>query len=184
MPGQRYFLPVSAYNAPMSIQIRLMQPTDLPSVWQVQCACYSNFDPETQASLGAKRAASPQSCFVAVRDNILLGYTIAMPWVLGVVPALNDPSCELPAQADCLYLHDMAITPTAAGQGVGQRLFEAVSDAGHKLELPKLALTAVSGAEGYWQRFGFVPVALPLSAEKVAQYGGNITYMSREMQPC
>ncbi|QEW05400.1 GNAT family N-acetyltransferase [Nitrincola iocasae] len=184
MPGQRYFLFVSAYNTLMSIQIRLMQPTDLPSVWQVQCACYSHFEPETQASLGAKREASPQSCFVAEQGDILLGYVIAMPWLLGVVPALNDPSCNLPAQADCLYLHDMAIAPAAAGQGVGQRLFEAVTEAGYKLELSKLALTAIEGAKGYWQRHGFVPVALPLSAAKVAQYGGNITYMSREMHSC
>lgn len=168
----------------MSIQVRIMQSTDLPSVWQVQCACYRNFEPETQASLGAKLAASPQSCFIAVRENILLGYIIAMPWELGVVPVLNDPNCKLPAQVNCLYLHDMAIAPDAAGQGVGQRLFGAVSEVGCKLELPKLALTAVAGAEGYWKRLGFVPVALPLSVEKVAQYGGNITYMLREMHPC
>jgi GNAT superfamily N-acetyltransferase len=165
----------------MSIEIRLMKSADLPSVWLVQCACYSSFEPETQACLGAKREASPLSCFVAVQGEVLLGYVIAMPWVFGVVPALNDPSCNLPAQADCLYLHDMAIAPVAAGQGVGQRLFDAVTAVADKLELPKLTLTAVAGAEGYWQRLGFVPVALPLSAAKVAQYGGNITYMSREM---
>lgn len=168
----------------MSIQIRLMQPTDLSSVWQVQCACYSNIDPETQASLGAKREASPHSCFVAMQDGVLLGYVIAIPWLYGVVPALNDSGCNLPAKADCLYLHDMAIESVAAGQGVGQRLFEAVTAVSDNLELPKLALAAVAGAEGYWQRLGFVPVAIPLSMEKVAQYGGNITYMSREVQPC
>ncbi|WP_052063665.1 GNAT family N-acetyltransferase [Nitrincola sp. A-D6] len=166
----------------MPIEIRLMQSTDLPLVWQIQCACYTSLlEPETQASLGAKQQASPQSCFVAEQGEVLLGYVIAIPWVLGVVPALDAPNCNLPDQADCLYLHDMAIAPSAAGQGLGQRLFDAVTAVAGKLELSKLALTAVAGAERYWQRLGFIPIALPLSATKVAQYGGHITYMSREV---
>lgn len=165
----------------MSIQIRLMQPTDLPSVWQIQCACYSSLEPESQASLAAKRDASPQSCFVAVQGGVLLGYVISMPWLYRVVPALNEPVCNLPARADCLYLHDMAVAPVVHGQGVGQKLFEGVALAAGGFALSRLALTAVAGAEGYWQRQGFVRVELPVSAEKMAQYGGDITYMSREI---
>ena len=159
-----------------------MQATDMAAVWQVQCACYSDLlEPESEMSLAAKRAASPETCFVALQQGQVCGYLIGMPWRFAEVPALNGAECQLPAQADCLYLHDMAIAPDLAGQGVGKLLFAAFRQSAVSLEFARLSLTAVGNAMSYWQQRGFTPHVLHLSDDKIAAYGGQVTYMYQEI---
>ena len=64
---------------------------DLPAVMAIQAACYTELVPESQASLDAKRVASPSTCLVATRDGEVVGYLFALPWTAGQPPA---PGCR------------------------------------------------------------------------------------------
>lgn len=161
--------------------IRLMTSEDMPAVWAIQCECYQHIlEPESVESLDAKRQASADSCFVAIHQGKVCGYLISMPWTFAQVPALNDPSCNLPADLNVLYLHDMAIAPCMAGQGVGQALFSAYQQAAKQLGFSRLALTAVGDAQRYWIKLGFKEVDLVLNQQKVADYGGQVSYMYQD----
>ena len=55
------------------LDIRSMTTADLPAVMAIQAACYTELVPESQASLDAKRVASPSTCLVATRDDEVVG---------------------------------------------------------------------------------------------------------------
>ncbi|WP_084545215.1 GNAT family N-acetyltransferase [Derxia gummosa] len=162
-------------------RLRPMREHDIPAVLAVQSACYTELVPESADAFLTKLAASPGTCWVAlgVRDR-LLGYLVALPWRFDAPPALDLRDCRLPAEPDCLYLHDLAIAPHARGQGVADALVDAFVMCLRDLRLPRAALTAVQGSAAFWARHGFSPVddgLLP--AAKLASYGAGACYMTR-----
>ena len=54
----------------------------------------------------------------------MLGYAVSHPGRLGRPPALDSRLGELPSDADCLYLHDVALLPEARGLGLGESLVD------------------------------------------------------------
>lgn len=73
-----------------------MTAANLPAVMDIQAACYTELVPESQASLEAKRAASPSTCWVAVRDGVVVGYLFALPWT-----AVGSRRRWMPGPANC-----------------------------------------------------------------------------------
>lgn len=59
-------------------------------------------------------------------------------------------------KGEYLYLHDMAVSPTARKSGVATRLFEELMTTCKAKSYEQIMLVAVHGVEGYWQRFGFI----------------------------
>ena len=57
---------------------------------------------------------------------------------------------------DTLYLHDMAVLPGMAGQGLARRLLQPLWEQAAAQGLRQSALVSVQGSEGYWQRHGYV----------------------------
>ncbi|WP_052365064.1 GNAT family N-acetyltransferase [Halotalea alkalilenta] len=163
--------------------LRLMRETDLPAVLRLQAACYHELEPESQATLESKRAASTRSCWVAERDGQALAYLFTLPWRFDAPPAL-DARCEgLPLAPDTLYVHDLAIAPEARGQGIGERLVEAALAFGRAEGLERSSLIAVQGAQRYWCRHGYRPLD-PLSATIAARlesYPSGACYMWRTL---
>ncbi|EPE0461780.1 GNAT family N-acetyltransferase [Pseudomonas aeruginosa] len=78
-------------------------------------------------------------------------------------------------QADCLYLHDMAVSSDARGQGVAQQLLAAAEQQARQCSLSALTLVAVQNSASYWQQRGFHPVtALTSQAiQNLASYTGQ-----------
>lgn len=146
--------------------IRLMQATDLPAVVKLQDRCYSAelFEP---ADLVKRRyLAFPQSCWVATYQDKLWGYLFCYPSLLGKVNPLAEDFTEV-TQADCLYLHDMAVSSDARGQGVAQQLLAAAEQQARQLSLSALTLVAVQNSASYWQQRGFSTVNT-LTSEAIA----------------
>lgn len=159
--------------------IRPMQPDDLPEVVRIQALCYTEIVPESAGSLADKQRLSPDTCLVACTGAGLLGYLLTLPWQAEAPPLLDARITALPPDADCLYLHDLAVDPQARGSGAGTRLVESVLEM-----LPgrweQACLVAIQGSQPYWQRYGFVPVtAGPQLAHKLASYGEAVCYMRR-----
>lgn len=157
-----------------------MTAADLPAVMAIQAACYTELVPESQASLEAKRAASPSTCWVAVCDGTVVGYLFALPWTAGQPPALDARTCELPRAPDCLYLHDLSVSPRARGGGTGRALVEAFMGHLALLGLARAALVAVQDSVPYWERFGFRVAALAAQRQAALNtYGRAVAYMER-----
>lgn len=163
-------------------QLRLMVPNDLTAVMAIQAECYAQLGPESLASYQAKLAASPTTCFVATQNTPdgekTLGYLISFPWHTSDLPAFNAPTCELPSQPNCFYLHDLAVTPAARKHQLGRLLVEQFFQTAQQLALQQACLVAVEGAHTYWQRFGFQQQApSPAMSRQLEKYGEQAQFM-------
>lgn len=160
--------------------IRPARRGDLDAILQIQARCYTAIVPESPRSMGAKLAAAPASCFVAgLADGTPVAYLLALPWHFDDPPHLDAPTCQPPADADTLYLHDLAVAPEARGGGTADALVGAFMAALTASRIGRASLIAIQGSAGWWSRHGFAPVAMtPALAERLAGYGSDACYMS------
>jgi predicted N-acetyltransferase YhbS len=166
-----------------NLTILPMAETDLAQVLAIQSVCYTEVAPESLESIRSKLQASPSTCSVAVSSGAVVGYLIAFPSSFENPPTLNQELCELPRKPDCLYLHDLAISPSARGLGVGAALVAKFSEQLKRFRFPRASLIAVQGSAVYWERFGFQGVDVnDKIREKLRSYGERVVYMAREME--
>ena len=166
----------------MSAQPRALTAADLPGLAQVQRACYGDGLAES-TEVFARRLASPANCsLVLERDGQVCAYLAAYRSALGKVTPLHGDFEAVP-QADTLYLHDMAVLPTCAGQGLAQALLKSVWDHAAAQGLRHTALVSVQGSQGYWQRQGYAAHAVPDAHQRqhLASYGAGAVYMARTL---
>lgn len=173
-----------------TIIVRNMREADLPCVMQIQQQCYHEIEPESLQAMQAKLHASPHTCFVAqIHQNAqgshrqIAGYMLVLPWRRHTLPALNASQCELPAQPDCLYLHDLAVMPEFRGYGVGRQLFKAFKAILQHTGFGCATLVAIQNSVSYWRRFGFAPVdASALLLETLSSYTSQARYMELDLR--
>lgn len=169
-------------NIDDDIQLLTLAPQHLAGLLAVQLACYGAGFVE-DSGVFARRIASPAGCSrVLVHGGKVLAYLAAYRSQLGKVTPLHG-DFEVVAAPDALYLHDMAVHPSRAGQGLAQRLLDALTTLAHDERLPWAALVAVQGAQGYWERQGFAVQPLDDAAQRarVAAYGADAVYMARRL---
>jgi ribosomal protein S18 acetylase RimI-like enzyme len=163
--------------------IRQMQHSDLAAVIRLQDSCYHDELYEAPEVVLQRFMRHPQSCWVAVYKDKLWGYLFTYPSKVGNV---NPLGAEFPqyANADCLYLHDVAVSRDARGQGVATSLVTQAAQHAKELGLQRLALVAVQNSVEFWQQQGFVKF-LPVTAEitqALATYQGSIAhYLTAEL---
>ena len=164
-----------------AIGIRTMTEADLSAILGIQAACYTELVPESGESLRAKLRASRAPCLIACAGARAVGYLISLPWERSKPPALNAMTCRLPLAPDCLYLHDLAVMPSARSSGAGRALVDAFLEQMRVLGLGHASLIAVQGSAPYWKRYGFrlVEPSEPLDA-KLSTYGRGAAYMELE----
>ena len=151
---------------------------DVAALLQVQAACYGDALLEG-AAVYARRLASPAHCGLGLHaEGRLLAYLAAYWSVRGAVTPLHGDFAPH-ADADTLYLHDLAVRPDHAGQGLGQRLLGAAWRQARALGVRQAALVSVQGTRGFWQRQGFSPAAAQPPA--LASYGADALYMTRTL---
>lgn len=139
------------------LSIRLMQSTDLPAVIKLQDRCYAAelFEPADVVINRFKNCA--QTCWVALYQDKLWGYLFCYPSLAGKVGALAE-DFQVQSQANCLYLHDMAVSRDARGQGVARSLLAEAEHFAMSKQYQCLSLVAVQNSATYWQQQGFSPV--------------------------
>ncbi len=166
-------------KTPARLAVRPMGLDDMPDVLAIQAACYTAIRPESRTSLHAKLAASPSTCFVATCAGDTVAYLFALPWEFSNPPPLDAPSCRLPPEPDCLYLHDLAVWPAARSAGAGRALVETMLHRFRELGLGRACLIAIQDSGPYWERYGFraVPAAGSLRA-RLSTYGEGVQYMA------
>lgn len=127
------------------------------------------------AALYAERITlAPQGCWVFEVSGTFAGHCISHPWRRFEPPAMHALLGALPADADCWYLHDVVVSPSARGSGAVSALMPRLVDVAASRGIDTLALIAVGGADRFWSRHGFVP--RPGGA---AGFGPDAVYMER-----
>ena len=155
---------------------RLMTTADIPEVDAIGEVVHPDF-PEDIAVMENRQALFPQGCFVAQGEDKLLGYAISHPSVIGE-PAPLDTIIKLPENADCLFLHDIALSEDARGLGLGSQIVPLLTKATKDAGVNRLGLVSVNNSLGFWQSQGFT-VLTPddkLKA-KLKTYGEDAAYM-------
>lgn len=116
---------------------------------------------------------------------MIAGYAISHPALLGAPPRLNSLLSHLPEQAECLYIHDVALLSHTRKMGLGSSLMQHVKKVAIEHKLSMLALVAVGDSGSYWQRQGFVPWADEAHASalrnKMASYDSKAQYMVQSL---
>ncbi len=160
--------------------IRPMRMTDLTAIQQVQSQCYPAAYLESREAFATKLAGAPGCCWVAQdREAAVLAYLVCLPVDTESFPALNAARWNPPKQANMLYLHDLAVSPSLRGSGAATSLVERARAQAQRMGLASLVLVAVQGSEPFWRRHGFA-VQIPESASvagKLASFGADARLM-------
>lgn len=161
------------------MQWRAMQPSDMDEVSALSDAVHGIYT-EPRAVYAERRDLYPAGCFVLADDGPIAGYLIAHPWRQKAPPPLGGMIGAIPDDADSIYLHDLALLPSARGTGAGGTATRMVLDLARQAGLGDVTLLAVGGADVFWASRGFSPVAdQALAARLRASYGPEVVYMHR-----
>jgi GNAT superfamily N-acetyltransferase len=149
---------------------------DLPNIVAIAAQVHPDL-PERSAVLDEKRALFPQGCFCLDHYGRMVGYALSHPWRIHDAPPLDSFLGALPIDADCLYLHDIALSAAARGKGAARALIRQLDDVALQIGLPALTLTSVKDTQQIWEALGFVAV----SDKRIEtdSYGGSAIYMLR-----
>ena len=86
-----------------------------------------------------------------------------------------------PPQADCWYLHDLALLPETRGAGGGAEVSALLAGKARQAGYRTLALVSVNRSQAFWERQGFSARMDDALAEKLESYGGQAVYMERDL---
>lgn len=158
---------------------RAMEEGDLPAVNRIGDVVHVDY-PEAPEVIAERLALYPAGCRLACIAGEPVGYALMHPGRVGEAPPLDTLLGGLPADADCLYLHDIALLPAARGSGLGSAVLAEAEALARAAGFAMLALTSTPPARGYWLRQGFQPTqGGPALQAKLASYGAGMTYMTR-----
>lgn len=162
---------------------RPLTALDLPGLLAVQRACYGDGYIES-AEVYARRLASAAQCSLVVeRGGRICAYLAAYDSLEGKVTPLHG-DFEATDSPDTLYLHDMAVLPELAGQGLARALLAPLWSGAAARGLARSALVAVQGSQGFWERRGYAVHTLhsTVHRQRLATYGDGAVYMLRSVR--
>ena len=161
---------------------RAMRACDIEDVIRIQAEAYREEMIESDEVIQKRFAQTPDTSWVVERAGNVCGYLVGYRSRIGeVTPWGCDFSHKL--FADTLYLHDLAISKSAAGYGLGQLLVIHALQEASALDLANAALVSVQNSKIFWEKLGFKEyMALPeIQQQHLASYSGNAFYMSRHL---
>lgn len=162
-----------------------MQPADLAGVLRVQLACYGEGFVEP-AEVYRRRIASSAQCSLVAADasGEMLAYLAAYRSRLHSITPLHGDFGVVQAP-DTLYLHDVAVHPAHAGQGLAGALLQAAWAQAAAWHPGYSALVAVQGAQAYWERHGYelCQQLPPAQQQRLRGYGDEAVYMVQAYRP-
>lgn len=164
-----------------TIRIRPLVPADLPGALAIQQASYPAFLLEDEPAFLSRLRTAASYCLAATRGGTLIAYLLAHGWRSAAPPPVGT---LLPrhAASEVLFIHDLAVSITGRGSGIGRRLVSSALDLAVADGLSTAELIAVEGAADYWRALGFrTSPGSPELAAKVAAYGPAAQWMTRTM---
>ncbi len=161
---------------------RAMQERDLADVIRIQAEAYSDEILETDAVIYARFAQTADTAWVVERSGEVCGYLVGYESALGEVTPWGSEFAHKP-DSTALYLHDLAISKSAAGCGLGPLLVNHALKEARQRELRAAALVSVQNSQSFWQKLGFAVGTLldEIQQANLATYSGPAIYMTREL---
>lgn len=154
--------------------------SDLPAISAIAARIHPDL-PESLEVLAEKMRLYPDGCRVLVVGDEIAGYGLSHPWKQHRIPPLDGLLERLPEDADCLYVHDVAVLAESRG-GVLRAYIADIEQLARASGLATLALVSVYATQPLWQRLGFRPVTADADLRaKLASYGEGATYMLRDL---
>lgn len=137
------------------ISIRNAKPSDVLVIEKIQCSCYSEFYWESREVLLDKITRGSGLCYVAVKNEEVIGYLLAYSWTsIKTPPALHCLKAEEgEVVKNHVHIHDLAVKPSERKAGVGRKLVNSLFTS-----LPEnttFGAVAVESAIKFWKSFGF-----------------------------
>lgn len=144
----------------MPFKIIPMTPAHIEEAVRVQAQAFPEDLRESPEVFEDRMARYGQYFRVAFMGDRMVGYMISFPWKLGDAPVNNEKfPAELP-EADCFYIHDIAILPDARGAGISRALLQDAYETAHALGYDAVSLVAVGQSGSFWDKAGYVPYTL------------------------
>jgi len=146
-------------------------------IMTVQADAYDSIIPESLATLRSKWAHSPRTCFAFEDSQEITAYLLAHAWDSLEPPKLYKP---LPTSTggNILFLHDLAIMKTHAGEGIGKKMVEHLLTQALASDFTKIVLVSVQQSSAFWSKFGFTSQEQSLSNEN---YGAGAIVMIKTL---
>jgi GNAT superfamily N-acetyltransferase len=161
---------------------RGMRSEDLPEIARIAALVHPLY-PEADEIFAERLELYPAGSRVLVdKTDAIVGYAVTHPWRYGAIPTLDSPLGALPIDADCYYIHDIALLPAARGCGAAQKGVAWLADHAARAGLARMALVAIAGTQGFWETQGFDVVDAPAMAAKLASYDRSARYMARGLR--
>jgi len=158
-----------------------MRPDDLDAVVEIARLSFPDHF-EDRACFQNRLGLYPRGCFaLTTGEGAVRGYLIAYPWRADAAPPLNTVIEGLPAEADMIYLHDLALHPGARGGGATTEIVERLAEQAAEDGWPAIALVAVNDAARFWAKHGFEARTPTGMDQKLASYGADARYMVRRL---
>lgn len=161
---------------------RAMQLRDLEAVIRIQAEAYIDEILETDDVIRARFAQTPDTSWVVEWAGEVCGYLVGYQSALGEVSPWGSEFMHKP-ESTALYLHDLAISKSAAGCGVGPLLVNHALMGARQRALRAAALVSVQNSKSFWQKLGFNESAQldEIQQRNLASYSGPAIYMTREL---
>lgn len=156
---------------------------DIDAIMAVQSEAYSAIVPENRNAMASRIELSPEGCFTAKRNGMIVGYILSHPFTAGEIPPLGKPLLRLPVNADSWYLHDLALSGRSRGSGAAAKLVNAVKNIAAKHGFHQIFLVSVQQSSGFWRKMGFseIPPDEAKITQKLLSYGQDAVYMRAEI---
>jgi GNAT superfamily N-acetyltransferase len=138
----------------MSFKVRPMIASDLTAVEVIQAEAYAGYFLESADIIAQRFNLSPTTAWVAEQKGDVCAYLVGYWSVVGKINPLNALFSHV-ENANCLYLHDLALLKTAQGFGIERKLIQAATDYALQEAANAIALLSVQNSKAFWQGFGF-----------------------------
>ncbi|MBR1211578.1 GNAT family N-acetyltransferase [Bradyrhizobium sp. JYMT SZCCT0180] len=138
--------------------------------------------PERPDVFAEKLALFASGCYVLVRHEEVIGYGLSHPWNLNSIPPLDSFLKGIPGDADCLYVHDVAVLPEVRGYGSAERYVDLMVECACKIDVDFLGLVSVYSTQRLWARYGFEVANGSELDMKLRSYGPTAKYMIRNLK--
>ncbi len=168
--------------SPGLLTLRGLQSADLPGLMALQVQAYGAGFVEPTAVMAQRLAITPDTVWgLFDASGAMRAYLLAYRSVSGAVASLHQPFDPAP-RPTALYLHDLAVHPSAKGLGLGPRLVAAALALARAEGLEGLGLVAVQGSQPFWRRQGFQDRRPDAASQAtLAGYGEGAVYLWRSL---
>jgi hypothetical protein len=138
--------------------------------------------PERPQVFAEKLSLFPSGCHVLVRHEEVIGYGLTHPWILNCIPPLDSFLKGIPSDADCLYVHDVAVLPEVRGYRSAERYVDLMEECACKIGVDFLVLVSVYNTQRLWAQYGFEVASGSELDTKLQTYGPTAKYMIRNLK--